>query len=612
MTKQLRIGVLHYHFFTSGVQTVIANCLRGLIAQGHYDSLEIDLISSDARQSNGKKMASELLDWARQKGPSQFRLSQIEINELAYNHQPAQSKETLFQQSQHIAQRILQSMELSRNDKDNPYVLHVHNANLGKNPFLTLAMKLLVNQIERENLPVIVLFQVHDFAEENRPDDWKALLQCSGQDDAELAVEMMYPTKKFVHWVCINSADRNILLAMGMHPDTVSILPNCVDSEIFSNPPICDMAKWQLEKLQLTRQDFAQDLKNRIDQFARKEGFYFDPSRKILLSPIKAIRRKNVAESILLLMMLNHRDDNYQLLVTLPGNSPPDIEYGQLLEKFVKKYQLPVVMHLGKELLKAGHQRVITDGRVADYSLVDMMAISHAVVTTSIQEGFGYVFHEPWVAGKMVLGRNIAEVTSDFVAQGMNLNHLYDHLLIPHEWLGEKWETICQSYLQKIKTIRLELNSPGNDEKKLKNQIEQRKILICTKQNLKSSKDETKMTDWADLDVDTQLSILEQLARNIFDFDEILTTKNPSDPENIRQLSRTLWFPDDFSGIIEQNRKTVVTKYDMETITCRFIGLIERVKSNLFTTEKKGEAEDISNEAIFTRSLNLENMRLLA
>jgi len=51
--------------------------------------------------------------------------------------------------------------------------------------------------------------------------------------------------------------------------------------------------------------------------------------------------------------------------------------------------------------------------------------LAHAILTTSKVEGFGYTFVEGWLCEKPVIGRDIPEVTQDFVAAGMKLSHFY-------------------------------------------------------------------------------------------------------------------------------------------------------------------------------------------
>ena len=43
-----------------------------------------------------------------------------------------------------------------------------------------------------------------------------------------------------------------------------------------------------------------------------------------------------------------------------------------------------------------------------------MVAHAKAIVSTSVAEGFGLGFLEPWIFGKGLCGRDIPEITSDF------------------------------------------------------------------------------------------------------------------------------------------------------------------------------------------------------
>jgi hypothetical protein len=52
-------------------------------------------------------------------------------------------------------------------------------------------------------------------------------------------------------------------------------------------------------------------------------------------------------------------------------------------------------------------------------------------VTTSVGEGFGLAFLEPWLMGKRICGRNLEEVTGDFAGEGIKLHGLYQCLNVP-------------------------------------------------------------------------------------------------------------------------------------------------------------------------------------
>jgi hypothetical protein len=56
--------------------------------------------------------------------------------------------------------------------------------------------------------------------------------------------------------------------------------------------------------------------------------------------------------------------------------------------------------------------------------------VNHAegIISTSIAEGFGLGFLEPWTFNKFLCGRNIPEITQDFSDLGIELNHLYNRL----------------------------------------------------------------------------------------------------------------------------------------------------------------------------------------
>ena len=56
-----------------------------------------------------------------------------------------------------------------------------------------------------------------------------------------------------------------------------------------------------------------------------------------------------------------------------------------------------------------------------------MVASAQAIVSTSVAEGFGLGFLEPWVF-ESLCGRNLPEITGDFSQHGVRLDNLYDRL----------------------------------------------------------------------------------------------------------------------------------------------------------------------------------------
>jgi glycosyltransferase involved in cell wall biosynthesis len=146
----------------------------------------------------------------------------------------------------------------------------------------------------------------------------------------------------------------------------------------------------------------------RLAAFAAREGFPYSSRKKLLLSPMKVMVRKNNAEAIELVKRL----PGYQLLVSLEASSPGDRAYSAQLKRAIQRDHLPVVIGFGHELEDP----------------LSLFHLAHAIVTTSKIEGFGYTFVEGWLCGKLVIGRDIPEVTRDFVGAGMDLRHLYREL----------------------------------------------------------------------------------------------------------------------------------------------------------------------------------------
>ena len=242
-------------------------------------------------------------------------------------------------------------------------VLHVHNPTLAKN-------RCLLRVLNRLQLSGISLFlQIHDFAEDGRPGAY---------------FREPYPAD--CHYGVINSRDREILLRAGLDPGGVHLVPNAI------------------QPLPVERR--------------RPEP--------LVLYPIRAIRRKNLGEAILLSLFLRNAQ---RLDVSQPPNSPQDIASYRAWKRFVKEKRLNVNFEVGRKV---------------DFSA--LVGAAASMVTTSIAEGFGFSFLEPWTAGLLLWGRKLGEVCRDFEQNGVRLDHLYDRLAVPFDWFDtdaffQRWRT---------------------------------------------------------------------------------------------------------------------------------------------------------------------------
>jgi len=66
-----------------------------------------------------------------------------------------------------------------------------------------------------------------------------------------------------------------------------------------------------------------------------------------------------------------------------------------------------------------------------NFNVGNLYHISDFALSTSVKEGFGYMFVEPWIADTPLIGRHIDHVIPDFHKNGLNLHHLYaDDVLV--------------------------------------------------------------------------------------------------------------------------------------------------------------------------------------
>lgn len=237
-------------------------------------------------------------------------------------------------------------------------LLHVHNPTLAKNKNFLKILKLL------QKKGIKLFLQIHDFAEDGRPLSY-------------------FPEDEYIsdcHYGVINSRDHGILLKAGLKNQGLHKIFNTVTPSIA------------------------------IQKHVRL--------RNVVLYPIRAIRRKNVGEAILLSLFFK---DNETLAVTLPPNSPPDIISYKGWKRFVQQKGLNVAFDVG---LKENFEELVLSSKF--------------LLTTSITEGFGFSFLEPWTAQKLLWGRKLPDICRDFEKNGIRLDHLYTRLLVPLEWIGKK------------------------------------------------------------------------------------------------------------------------------------------------------------------------------
>jgi glycosyltransferase involved in cell wall biosynthesis len=265
-------------------------------------------------------------------------------------------------------------------------IIHIHNPNVGKNPVLTSAISSLGAEGYR------LFLHCHDFAED-RPDNIAFMKKVIEDILSENLDEVMYPRFRHCLYGVLNSFDMERLKKIGIEQEKIQRIPNPVSFDIHT-----DIG--QMEK-------------------AREvvcTHFHLSPQADIFIYPVRVIRRKNIGELILLAALFQGKA---HWLVSMAPHNPLEITFYRQWKVFVREKQLPVFFEAGKEL---------------DFHT--LMYGADRSITTSIKEGFGMSFLEPWLFQRPVVGRTIPYVINDFKEEGMIFDSLYDNFMV--SWKGEK------------------------------------------------------------------------------------------------------------------------------------------------------------------------------
>ncbi len=368
----MNLAIIHYHLNRGGVTQVIANHLR---------SLELT-----ADEKGGLEHVALLYDGQRA-GFSDEMLAQFERLQVSLCDVPGLK----YDAENDAANPRALANELSANlhrlgFAPDSTLLHVHNHSLGKNVSLPGALSRLSGDGFR------LLLQIHDFAEDFRPDVYRRLSETIGAKST--LADALYPQAHHIHYATLNHRDFDVLHQAGIRDGNLHLLPN----------PIAEFG----------------ELPARVD--ARRllaERFGLAPECAYWLYPVRGIRRKNLGEAVLWSLLTGGR---IAVGFTLPPQNPIEAEAYSQWKRLAARLSLPCVFETGA---------------AGGMEFKENLAAADLILTTSVAEGFGMVFAECWLAGRRLVGRNLPEITADFVRSGVDLGQLYPRLSVPLGWIGE-------------------------------------------------------------------------------------------------------------------------------------------------------------------------------
>lgn len=546
----LNYGILHSHYRQGGVRTVMENSVISLTKYGDYKDINISFFG--AIKANIKESGIFSL--------SNIKIKNINIDELGYGLKKYKNKEELLVKAKILMNKIISEIQIKEFDLDNPYILHIHNTNLGKSALVCEAISLLADFAE--NKPIVLIIQAHDFIENGRYNLLKHFQTCTGKDDKLFAANILYPIKRNIIYATINPGDVQNLIDIGIDKKRIFLLPNAIDVSKFSKTILNDEIKDQII--------------SRITEFSKKNKYYFDKDKKIILAPLKVLRRKNIVESILILKLLG---EEYQLIISLDAASKEDKAYSNKIKKFIRKYKIPVIIGIGHEIISPKQDRIIKDGKIELFCINDLYNISDTIITTSLVEGFGFVFHEPWLNNKFVIGRKIPCITNAYEDNGMDLSHLYTKLNISPNWINLR--RIKKQYFAKVNKLRKKQGISALSRVEFETEFSKKKL-------------KNGFIDFGNLDVESQITFLKNFERYKTEFIKV-------NNEIIQSLKMD-------KDKISKNDKISREFYGLKANADRLSKLFSISKDLIKEPFKNKQAD---NTRVIEKYIDLENIRLL-
>jgi hypothetical protein len=280
-------------------------------------------------------------------------------------------------------------------------VVWAHNLGIGRN--LVLTKELLTVCAARG---IRVLAHHHDWWFDNRWQRWPDLVAAGFRSTGRVATAIFRSGRTIRH-AAINRADASVL--MRRFGSGSGWLPNLTSArQALDRAALREARRW---------------LDRRLDG----EG------RPVWLLPCRLLRRKNVAEGVLLTRWL--RPEAW-LVVTGGPSSPDEQRYAD---------RLIGAARAGRWRLKLG---LLERAGVRTPRIPELLGASEAVVLTSIQEGFGLPYLEAVEAGKPLVARMLPNVGPDLRRFGFRFPHGYDEIWIDpglFDWQAE-WKRQASFY----------------------------------------------------------------------------------------------------------------------------------------------------------------------
>jgi hypothetical protein len=335
VNDRVELKIFHYHFLTGGVSSVVRQAAEAF--HTHLDGIRSIEVVAGAIPGEFRAHIEGLGGKCTEMPEIGYRQQADELsdNDTKADHH----KKSVAREANRLAEALLRAFG------SDDSVWWVHNYHLGKNVVFTQALL----EIIHTGRPQRIVLQIHDFPECGR-------FRNLGLLKAALSLDP-YPVSPWVRYAVLNRRDREILVAAGVPARAVFLLENPVFRGRDPEP--------------------GKPIRPALKRLFGKAFPRFDARAPLLLYPIRTIRRKNVLEALLLCLLL---DREANILITLPGTSVSERRYSDLVRRLFADRLCPGLWGIGSAIEREGLR------------LDDLVAASDLVLSTSVQEGFGYLF----------------------------------------------------------------------------------------------------------------------------------------------------------------------------------------------------------------------------
>ena len=377
--KKINIAVFHYHFLPGGVTTVAALSLRAVMQYGRDSGITVGKIAliCGRKENTEQLMLKEIIPFAG----SSIEVEAVIIPEMDYLPQTGFDKYSISSAIQ------------SRLENFKGWIWWIHNYQLGKNPLFT---SVIVDYLVKNN-DQKALLHIHDFPECARPDNYKFLTGF---------IRDIYPVYSNIRYITINSRDACYLTVSGIPEKMVYLLSDPVPDAISGESRECEENKSRNKKML-------------SDKFS---GFFpgFNSEKPFGLYPVRTIRRKNILEAGLLASLTGDNGEcGFNLIVTLPGISRQEKKYSDTVQSCFEEGLIPGIWGCGSSIY----------GREAGFD--EVIEASDFIISSSVMEGFGYLFIDSLRWGKPLAARYL-DIIEGFKEVFDNTASLfYDRIDVP-------------------------------------------------------------------------------------------------------------------------------------------------------------------------------------